>query len=98
MKKTFTKGPWTQLEEQVYANFESENPILICEIDSMFSNLTGQEREANVKLIAAAPELLESLKVFVDKYETAPDNEKFGAGLTNGDFIKAREILKKALE
>ncbi len=39
-------------------------------------------------------ELVSALKVFVDKYEAKPEGN-LGFGFVNGDFIRAREILKK---
>lgn len=50
---------------------------------------------AYLRVRDAAPELLEALRVFVDKYDAAPDGD-LGVGLTNGDFFKARAAIAKA--
>lgn len=49
------------------------------------------------RMLAAAPYLVEALKVFVEKYDATPEGE-LGIGLTNGDFSRAREALVKAGE
>lgn len=38
--------------------------------------------------------LVAALRVFVDKYQRAPDGP-LGVGLTNGDFFRAAELLQE---
>jgi len=57
MKNEFTKGEWTLQRDNSITVGES----IICQMGS--ANNNDKEKEANAKLIAAAPELLEALKV-----------------------------------
>ncbi len=52
---THTPGPWTEVGRYI----ETDE----CTICEMFSARTREERDANQRLIAAAPELLEALKL-----------------------------------
>ena len=45
-----------------------------------------------VHAVNAYPDLVAKLKIFVAKYDAAPDGY-LGLGLVNGDFILARELL-----
>lgn len=51
---------------------------------------------ADSLLIAAAPELLEAVLVFVKAFDRMPDDTYFGGKLVNGDFAKAKAIVAKA--
>jgi hypothetical protein len=90
-----TKGPWHRNIKPatkysvVFAGRNTHVARVIVD------GLTPEEVEANINLIAAAPDLLEALQTFVTKYEKAPDGE-LGIGLINGDFFKARDTIKKA--
>jgi len=58
MDKKFTKGEWKFLDDGTYCEIQIEKPLLsICAI-----NTNINEYEANAKLIAAAPEMLEMLE------------------------------------
>lgn len=96
METKHTKGEWvldvapTSLESTI----TSTNGKRICDVksyrDICFNDPCEEERDANAKLIAAAPELLESLIELTDalKYE-------FGRDLT---YLKAISAIKKATE
>ena len=90
-KAKHTPGPWMLTEGN---RFDKEMVITtqyrldasigcICEMDVYFTGLIGIEQEANARLIAAAPELLEALQNML--------------GLTEAsDYMGAREIEQQA--
>ena len=49
---------------------------------------------AVLELIRQRDELLSALKVFADKYNSAPDGD-LGIGLVNGDFFRAIDAIAK---
>lgn len=53
--------------------------------------------EANAKLIAAAPEMLEVLR-WLDNEMDCRDDEYGGALFSRGDFGKVRRVIKLAME
>jgi hypothetical protein len=59
---SFTPGPWAIDGSEIVSKKQSRVIAEVCYIG-------GAERKANARLIAAAPELLESLKLFVDPFE-----------------------------
>ena len=60
-------------------------------------SITKEEHEANAKLIAAAPEMLEVLR-WLDNEMDCRDDE-FGSCLfSRGDFEKVRQVIKLAME
>lgn len=67
MKTNHTPGPWGISGNRIYA---ANKPI--CSIPTRFNDENNEweysspENEANAKLIAAAPELLEALQLFVN--------------------------------
>ena len=50
---------------------------------------------AILELIRQRDELLAALKVFADKYNSAPDGD-LGIGLVNGDFFRAIDAITKS--
>ncbi|SRR5579885_2448370 len=99
MSAKFTPGPWEYRRDK-----ETDRHYVGCGIycivnDAFATRETkncGQvEREANARLIAAAPELYEALKQLVEQYGLMPDGP-LGRGLTNGAFLDARAALQKA--
>jgi hypothetical protein len=95
MKNTHTPAPW-KIEPHDHANVIWADNGTICDVfhanenDDMTSGFpVMQESEANARLIAAAPELLEALQeLLCDKYLSAP--------LNADRMAKAREAVKKA--
>ena len=59
-----TPGPWTEVGRYI----ETDE----CTICEMFSARTREERDANQRLIAAAPELLEALRTALDASWNGP--------------------------
>ena len=63
-KQTHTAGPW----EQIAVNAVGKGEVIICTLPtrSSTSAITYGEMEANARLIAVAPELLELLKEYCE--------------------------------
>ena len=89
MTHTHTPGPWDPIGCAIYAG-----EIQIAE----FIGITWErmlENEANINLIAAAPEMLEALSLLVDQYDSSGDFT-MGGNLTNEPFLMARAAIAKA--
>lgn len=80
MKTSYTLGPWARESDGfIYAGDEAvASP-------NCSANLDIEEREANARLIAAAPELLEALDAIFN-----------GTGMTGENMDLARAAIKKA--
>lgn len=84
MKTDFTPGPWTQTG----TNVRTKDGGLICTAANHWADTTTPlvEKEANARLISAAPELLEALEWLVDDWErvtgrTLPDDHEAKAAI-----------------
>jgi len=72
-----TKGPWI-ITEEGFISQECEETNLIAS-PHCSKNIDEDEREANAKLIAAAPELLEALKKalpYVSEFPNTKENNQ----------------------
>ena len=107
MEKKFTQGRWVIGETDAFG-YETEikgsGGIRICEVKSFtgvqFNDPSMQEREANSKLIAAAPELLEALDECINELYLI--HSQYGDQQNANDhcsaLTKAEFAIKKALE
>lgn len=89
MTHTHTPGPWDPIGCAIYAG-----EIKIAE----FIGITWErmlENEANINLIASAPDMLEALSLLVDQYDSSGDFT-MGGNLTNEPFLMARAAIAKA--
>ena len=93
-----TPGPWTV---NAYNEIES-GAVRICSVDIEETNagLNGGEGQANARLIAAAPDLLEALRLQVSAFDgDALDEIEEGYGLATAQRVDAaRAAIAKATE
>ena len=92
MKTNHTPGQWiTENPDNRKANFAiytTEKPEGIANV------YPGDEAEANARLIAAAPNMLETLRYIVEQIEATPD--ELDAALLGLIKIKANRAIQKA--
>lgn len=106
MKQQHTAGEWKSKQHPMFNNGIEiySNKKKIAELYSFKANIElEKEREilheetaANAKLIAASPELLETLNWIVNEIETTP--EQLSDALLGLIKIKAISAIKKATE
>ena len=96
MEKKFSKGKWEVTDDTGECfMIESEDGGLICTVhDGSFDDdaIHMDVVEANAKLIAAAPELLEALIALVNGCLSDSESDKVVS------LRKAKQIIKKATE
>ena len=80
-----TPGPWVQTPWDSTAIFDAKN-LRVPIAQTYPADTSQKEAEANARLVAAAPQLLEALELIV---EQDPDGEGQG-------FIDARAAIKAA--
>ena len=93
MTTNHTAGPWkidSNPELPLGVITDDENGYGICEIDEL---LTAPEKEANAKLIAAAPCLLDALTQLMDRLNT---HGSIDAIREEGPIEDARQAIIKA--
>lgn len=84
-KAKHTPGPWESINGYIFP-IKGEK---ICIMTAMGSK--GSEREANARLIAAAPELLEALQSIIEIGKRNTENPKY-----DGYYDAARAAIAKA--
>ena len=104
-KNKHTPGPWeAQWSTETYANGQSSGPLgwnvfHRCEtglLEHVAELPDTIQREANARLIAAAPDLLEAAEEFVDYYEGRA--QRLGNGQSFKSWQKLRELINTAKE
>lgn len=90
-----TKGPWFINESEVCAELK-EGIITIAEIARTGAGFTRKEEDANAKLIAAAPELLEALKEMMAFYRTIEEDESLITEVDRDRYARAKDAIRKA--
>lgn len=96
----FTKGPWMVWKDGVYAVNKGTvaTPITltgyrgtICMMDDLDEEIPERQQKANAHLIAAAPDLLASLKELLqDKYEAKVLTDEDGEMLSRAEAAIAK--------
>ncbi|KKM78764.1 hypothetical protein LCGC14_1356680 [marine sediment metagenome] len=89
-----TPGPWHVVTGSVYTGIDwdgkSDPGVPIASMDREPGNGTRPvERDANARLIAAAPDLLAALEGLVDRFDGSEDGEAV-------EFVAARAAIDKA--
>lgn len=105
MEAKFTPGPWftSRPHGTIYIEARLRGTTLQ-EVASVGPTETANQQEANARLIAAAPELLEALSKMVDrityyaelKSGEIPNIEDWAYTYNSGDMIAARAAIAKA--
>jgi len=87
-----TPGPWVQTPWDATAIFDAKN-LQVPIAQTYPADTSQKEAEANARLVAAAPQLLEALEaVLAYEGDDLPAPETFGTELYN----KARAAIKAA--
>jgi len=95
-----TKGKWTAEQTDVHISVRPwrvlQGTKIICKLDSYdrYNSEANIEEEANAKLIAAAPDLLEALKNAMEWFKKLDD----WSGVGDPDIEKYIAAIKKATE
>jgi len=85
-KNNHTPGPWI-LNPDFTISQKEDKGILIAMVCS--ANNDDEQREANAKLIASSPQLLEALETLIAVVESLTEEGQLVGGL-----FKARELVK----
>jgi hypothetical protein len=96
MKTKHTKGEWNA----VIYDGAFDQPLIRCN-STTIARVHGQlnrQHEANAKLIAAAPELLESLVKILDNFKSCIEGGNGQLETDAEDISKAEAVIKKATE
>ena len=90
-----TKGPWIYINDWPDMRIESaDGKYLIADYDTSFIEYPGDdETEANARLIAAAPDLLDAL---IDVIGWVPFGDAWHTGAPSAAVARARSAIAKA--
>lgn len=90
---TFTPGPWVAMGKAVFT--ESDNPTReILWGGHNTRSASDEEKKANARLIAAAPEMYDMCKLFEECMEFIDGNDGYDASY---ELAKVREVLAKII-
>jgi hypothetical protein len=98
-KSNHTPGPWIRVDQHPvsYTAVIVAPSGEICSLVGGYVHARLAEREANARLIAAAPELLEALEAILELEGEAVDCNLYGTGETERQvFNQARAAISKA--
>ena len=90
-----TPGPWAVHPVKAQVDAFSPHPIPVCQMLWPTTERSEDETEANARLIAAAPDLLEALKGLHDDLAEYQRINNIG-GYDNHWMVAARAAIKKA--
>lgn len=100
-----TNGPWeadtthcrTAINSKATANSQRKHVAMVNITSNIEYEITKEEHEANVRLIAAAPEMLEVLR-WLDNEMDCRDDDFGGCLFSERDFERVRRVIKLAME
>ncbi len=78
MDTKHTPGPWTVVDDGSYSSCLAEvGNLIVSARHEVHDRLNDDVNEANARLVAAAPELLEALQAIIDGpgLSSVPDND-----------------------
>lgn len=98
MEKKFTKGQWVIDSDFITVEVDGIDEV-VCDLDPIdvyptVYQRSEEEKDANAKLIAAAPDMLEALESFVYEIEKT----RSGYNILEESYHLAKEAIKKATE
>ena len=86
------EGDFTEAEFVITTEGREDNGVVpICEINCDFEGKVGIEQKANVKLLRAAPELLQALKLLTEAYC------EVGYTMSREERFNGRKVLTSVL-
>lgn len=101
MKSQHTPGPWQVLplytNRSVYpigAKIDANASSILAEVNSQGG--TSDDCQANARLIASAPELLEALRLLIGQLEGIKPKSGVHSSSLNADMAIARSAIAKA--
>jgi hypothetical protein len=90
---THTPGPWAIDNLRIWASGQEEYTIAIIPMDGY----SPHQMQANARLIAAAPDLLEALGILVKEIDILVEDGTLAAfALAHPSYKNAREAINKA--
>lgn len=95
-----TPGPWLIADESktfVYALGKEGTNVFSCNVESAGTERASKrEKEANARLIASAPELLEALKSVIEEIDMSDSNGYVDCLIHQDEYKKITNIIAKA--
>ena len=89
-----TPGPWLIVSTYVRTAINTAQGIHVAMVN-WWKGISVKEHEANARLIAAAPDMLEALEWLSNEFDCR-DDEYGVVGFTRDEFRKAEAAIRKA--
>jgi hypothetical protein len=92
MSTTHTQGEWAFDDNEIYSE-STDHGAAICTMNTTSAHFTEEEVKANARLLAAAPELLETLKQLIERCLRTADTT-----LLHEELYNAQQAIQKATQ